>query len=190
MLLHDCYFKLYPSCRHTHCGIDAGVALHEKIRVEDIDEVKVCIYPNAIKLAGIEYPKDQDETKFSIQYTLACALLNGNYGIADMNPPRMTDDVVSLIEKIKLIPDESMENREKGIRGTRVEVVLKNGETMAQTVLVPKGDPENPLTRDDIIEKLRTCAKGQAEESKLMDLVRAITEIKGDRVFNNPMALL
>lgn len=190
LLLHDCYFKLYPSCRHTHCGIDAGVALHEKIRVEDIDEVKVCIYPNAIKLAGIEYPKDQDETKFSIQYTLACALLNGNYGIADMNPPRMTDDVVSLIEKIKLIPDESMENREKGIRGTRVEVVLKNGETMAQTVLVPKGDPENPLTRDDIIEKLRTCAKGQAEESKLMDLVRAITEIKGDRVFNNPMALL
>ena len=28
LLLHDCYFKLYPSCRHTHCGIDAGVSLH------------------------------------------------------------------------------------------------------------------------------------------------------------------
>lgn len=190
LLLHDCYFKLYPSCRHTHCGIDAGVALHEKVKAEDIEEVKVCIYPNAIKLAGIKYPKDQDETKFSIQYTLACALLNGSYGIADMNPPRMTEDVVSLIEKIKLIPDESMENRDKGIRGTRVEVVLKNGETMVQTVFVPKGDPENPLTRDDIIEKLRTCAKGQAEENKLLELVNAITEIEGDGVFNNPMTLL
>lgn len=66
LLLHDCYIKLYPSCRHTHCGIDAGVALHEKVNASDIKSVNVNIYPNAIKLAGIPYPKDQDETKFSI----------------------------------------------------------------------------------------------------------------------------
>ena len=190
LLLHDCYFKLYPSCRHTHCGIDAAVELHRMVNAEDIEEVKVCIYPNAIKLAGIKYPKDQDETKFSIQYTLACALLNGSYGIEDMNSLRMTDAMIRLIEKIKLIPDEAMENREKGIRGTRVEVVLKNGETIVRTVFVPKGDPENPLLRDDIIDKLRICAKGQAVESKLVELVTEITKIKGDKVFNNPMALL
>ena len=190
LLLHDCYFKLYPSCRHTHCGIDAGVALHEIINTKDIEEVKVHIYPNAIKLAGIKFPKDQDETKFSIQYTLACALLNGTYGIADMDPPRMTGDVVRLIEKIKLIPDISMENREKGIRGTRVEVLLKNKKRISETVFVPKGDPENPLTRNDIVDKLKTCAIGQAEESKLMELVSAITEIRGDGVFNNPIAIL
>ena len=73
LLLHDCYIKLYPSCRHTHCGIDAGVSLHDKVDVADIEEVRVYIYPNAIKLAGLKIPKDQDETKFSIQYTLACA---------------------------------------------------------------------------------------------------------------------
>jgi len=190
LLLHDCYFKLYPSCRHTHCGIDAGVALHKKIKDEVIEEVKVFIYPNAIKLAGIKFPKDQDETKFSIQYTLACALLNGSYGIEDMNPPRMTEDIVSLIEKIKLFPDESMENREKGVRGTRVEVGLKNGKTYVETVFVPKGDPENPLTRDDIIDKLIVCANGQAEDNKLLKLVSAITEIKGEGVFENPMTLL
>lgn len=190
LLLHDCYFKLYPSCRHTHCGIDAGVVLHKKLKAEEIEEVKVCIYPNAIKLAGIKYPQNQDETKFSIYYTLACALLNGSYGIADMYPLRMTEDVVDLIEKIKLIPDESMENREKGIRGTKIEVALKNGETYVETVFVPKGDPENPLTREDIIDKLKICAEGLIEENKLLKLVSAIMEIKGDKVFNNPMALL
>ena len=126
LLLHDCYFKLYPSCRHTHCGIDAGVLLHKKIRVDEIEEVSVYIYPNAIKLAGIKIPKNQDETKFSIQYTLACALLNGSYGIDDMDPPRLTEDVLRLIDQIHLIADQTMEDREKGIRGTRVEVVLKN----------------------------------------------------------------
>lgn len=190
LLAHDCYFKLYPSCRHTHCGIDAAIALNKKTKAEEIKEVNVYIYPNAIRLAGIKFPKDQDETKFSIQYTMACALLNGSYGIDDMNPPRMTDDVVSLIEKIKLIADGSMENREKGIRGTRVEIVLKNGETLRETVLTPKGDPENPLTRNDIIDKLRTCAQGQANDEAIQALVGNIEAIRGKSRFINPMMSL
>lgn len=187
LLLHDCYFKLYPSCRHTHCGIDAAISLHTKVKVADVEEVRVYIYPNAIKLAGIKIPKDQDETKFSIQYTLACALLDGSYGIADMDPPRLTTDVLNLIEKIKLVPDETMEDRNRGIRGTRVEVVLKNGDRVEETVLVPKGDPEKPLTRADIIDKLHVCAQGQADENTLAKLVNAIEKIDRIGKFENPI---
>ena len=190
LLLHDCYFKLYPSCRHTHCGIDAAAALHGKVKASEIAAVNVYIYPNAIKLAGIKYPKDQDETKFSVYYTLARAFLNGSYGIADMDEPRLTEDVLALIEKISLIPEPSMEDRARGIRGTRVEVVKKDGERIEEIVLVPKGDPENPLTRADIIDKLRVCSKGQAEDDTLRKLVEKITEIEGEETFQNPMELL
>ncbi len=155
LLLHDCYFKLYPSCRHTHCGIDAAIALHKSVRVDEIKAVNVFIYPNAIRLAGIRIPKDQDDTKFSIFYTLACALIRGAYGTADMDPPKLTEDVRGLIDKIRLIPDESMEDRTKGIRGTRVEVLKTDGTAVTETVLVPKGDPENPLTRADIWKSCR-----------------------------------
>lgn len=189
LLLHDCYFKLYPSCRHTHCGIDAAVLLHEKVRPEEIKEINVHIYPNAIKLAGIKVPKDQYETKFSIQYTLACALLSGSYGIADMDPPRLTEDVLDLIDKTKLVSDPAMEDRAKGIRGTKVEVILTDGRRIEETVLVPKGDPEKPLTRDDIINKLRVCAQGQADEETLMKLVKSIETIGGTDAFENPMTI-
>ncbi len=188
LLLHDCYFKLYPSCRHTHCGIDAAVALHGRVRPEQIRAVNVYIYPNAIQLAGIKYPKDQDDTKFSIYYTLACALLNGSYGIADMDPPRMTPAVKELIERIRLIPDEAMEDRSRGIRGTRVEILGVGGETWEETVLVPKGDPENPLAREDIVQKLKTCARGQAEDAALAALQQRIDGIGGGERFVNPMA--
>lgn len=187
LLLHDCYFKLYPSCRHTHCGIDAAVALHGRVKSKEIEKVNVYIYPNAIKLAGIKIPKDQDETKFSIQYTLACALLQGSYGIADMDPPRLTPDVLELIEKTELIADTTMEDRAKGIRGTRVEVILKDGGHEEETVLVPKGDPEKPLTQDDIIKKLRVCAQGQVDEETLMKLVNAVEKIDGSDKFENPI---
>lgn len=190
LLLHDCYFKLYPSCRHTHCGIDAAIALHRKVDLKEIEAVRVHIYPNAIKLAGIPIPKNQDETKFSIQYTLACALMNGCYGIADMNPPRLVPNILSLIGKTELIPDETLENRAMGVRGTRVEILLKNGEHLEETVTVPRGDPENPLTRDEIIEKLRVCASGQADDEKLHSLVAAIEQLSGMETFVNPMTVL
>ena len=189
LLLHDCYFKLYPSCRHTHCGIDAGIALHERVCAEEIEKAEVFIYPNAIKLAGIRIPADQDETKFSIQYTLACALLRGSYGIADMDVSRLAPELLSLIGKIELIPDASMEDRSRGIRGTRVVLTLKNGETFEETVLTPRGDPEKPLTMDDIAAKLRTCTEGLADELTLKRLTDGVNAIEGKAVFVNPMKI-
>ena len=190
LLLHDCYFKLYPSCRHTHCGIDAAIHLHDLVSPEEIRAVKVYIYPNAIKLAGIRLPQDQDETKFSIPYTLACALLKGSYGVADMDPPDLSPQMLELIGKIQMIPDETMEDRAKGIRGARLVLVKTDGEQLSETVLVPKGDPENPLTRGDIVEKLRVCAGGQADEETLRKLVERIGEIRGKNRFVNPMSFL
>lgn len=190
LLIHDCYFKLYPSCRHTHCGIDAAVALHSLVKVSDINTVNVYIYPNAIKLAGIQCPQNAAETKFSIQYTLACALCRGGYGLEDMNPLCATADVLELVKKIRLLPDEAMENKNKGIRGARVEVIKNDGSCIEKTVLIPKGDPENPVTREDIIEKLKTCAKGQATEETLFMLVDSILMIKGKNRFSSPIMIV
>lgn len=189
LLLHECYYKLYPSCRHTHCGIEAAINLHSKIDLDLVKSINVYIYPNAINLAGqIRFPKNQDETKFSIHYTLACALLNGRYGINDMDPANITEKIVSLINKINLIADESMENREKGIRGTKLEIITLDGNKIEDIVLVPRGDPENPLTRKDIINKLEICATGVVDTKETLEkLVKAIEETEGDKCFENPM---
>ena len=192
LLLHDCYFKLYPSCRHTHCGIEAAVDLHSQVkdRLNEIEKVNVYIYPNAIRLAGIKMPKDQDETKFSIFYTLACGLKNGSYGIADMDPPNLSEEIVGIINKTELIPDVAMEDRAKSIRGARLEIIMKSGERLSETVLVPKGDPEKPLTREDIIDKLHVCSRGQADEQTIRKLVDTIVKIDGDEPFVNPMIVI
>lgn len=187
LLMHECYFKLYPSCRHTHCGLEAAVNLHEKLEPADIKDVAVHIYPNAIRLAGqIRYPKDQDETKFSIHYTLACALLNGRYGTADMHPETMTEETKAMIDRIRLIPDVSMEVKDKGIRGAKVTVTMKDGNVLEETVLVPKGDPEKPLSFADIQGKLKTCASGQADAATLEKLNEYVTGFSGEALFAYP----
>lgn len=184
LLIHDCYFKLYPSCRHTHCGIDAAIKLHKKVKIEEIEKIRVHIYPNAINLAGkILYPLNADETKFSIHYTLACAILFGKYGVDYMNPPILNKLVKDMIGKITLIPDETMERREEGIRGTKVTVDLKDGSSISEMVLVPKGDPENALTKEDIINKLETCANGLMDQSSLIKLIQYIEDFGGEKKY-------
>lgn len=191
LLVHNCYFKLYPSCRHTHCGIEAAINLHSKVDKTQIKHINVNIYSNAIKLAGqILYPRDADETKFSIHYTLACALLYGEYGISYMNPPRINQDVIDIIHKINLIPDENMENRRTGIRGTKITIVMNDKTSISETVLVPKGDPENPINKEDIIKKLETCANGLRKAESLERLIEYIDnfgkhiEIRPDVLFD------
>ncbi|MBQ7145200.1 MAG: MmgE/PrpD family protein [Lachnospiraceae bacterium] len=189
LLLHDCYIKLYPSCRHTHCGIDAAVDLISGVDPALIDEAEVYIYPNAIKLAGqILYPADADETKFSIHYTLAKTLLDGHYGIEAMDPPDLSPRVREMIGRIRLIPDASLEDRRQGIRGARLVLHLKDGTCLEKTVLVPRGDPERPLSRADVLEKLRVCA-GETHLAELPALIRCIEDFGEEKPFVFPLAL-
>ena len=148
------------------------------------------IYPDAIRLAGIKMPSDKDETKFSVYYTIARTLISGSYGLSEMDISNLTPETAELIEAIKLIPDESMEDREKGIRGARVEILDKNGETYTKEVTVPKGDPENPVTGEEVIEKLRSCADGVVSDDTLEELIRRVRSIGGEDTFIDPVALM
>jgi 2-methylcitrate dehydratase PrpD len=191
LLLHDCYLKLYPSCRHTHCCIEAAINLSSKVKIEEIKIIKVYIYPNAIKLAGqIRFPKNVDETKFSIHYTLAYALKNGRYDMTDINSFNCSKEFLELISKIELIADEKMENKSKGIRGAKVIIVNVSGEVLEETILMPKGDPEKPLNSDEVFNKLYKCAESHTNMKKLDKLIHMITNISGNNKFLNPMALL
>lgn len=190
LLLHDCYIKLYPSCRHTHCVIDAAIKLHKKIMHNHIKIIRVYIYSNAIKLAGIKHPKNRDETKFSIFYTLASALINGKYDLDDIDPVDASPEIQDLIEKTVLISDDSLENLEKGIRGARVEISSCDGEKISETVFIPKGDPEEPVREMDVIKKLGSCSQGLADADCLLKLRETIERIEKDSIFVNPMNVL
>lgn len=190
LLLHECYFKLYPSCRHTHCCIDSAIRLHHVVAMNEISKINVYIYPSAIELAGVKIPKNRDETKFSIPYTLARALSNGKYGIEDMDLTGLTSTIKNIINKINLISDQTMENREKGIRGAKVEILLNNGDKKETTTFVPKGDPENPLCKEDIINKLFLCAENIVDKKSLAKLVQKINQIEENERFQNPMSEL
>ena len=161
--IDECYIKPYPSCRHTHCGMQAALELRQEngLSAENIQKVWLHIYPNAIQIAGqIRRPKTMDDSKFSIHYATACILALGRFGLEELNWTKTPDSVFALTERIELVPDESMENREAGIRGCRVVIETTDGRRLERTVLIPKGDPQNPYTWEDMRAKWSACADG------------------------------
>ena len=170
----ESYMKPYPSCRHTHCGIECALDIRKRLpEGAKIKNVKVYIYKNAIDIAGqIKVPKVSDDAKFSVHYSLSVALLKGHFNLGDLDISDMSDELLRVIDNIELIVDPTMEDRDKGIRGSRVVVTADDGSVLEKTVLIPLGDAANPLTWDDLEDKLAACSEGlltKENQKKLME---------------------
>jgi 2-methylcitrate dehydratase PrpD len=56
--------------------------------------------------------------------------------------------------KVKLVPDEELEKRLPA-REVTVDVVLTDGQRFSQRVSAVRGTAQNPMTRDEVVEKCR-----------------------------------
>ena len=82
--------------------------------------------------------------------------------------------------KVKLIHDEELEKLMPR-REAVVEVVLANGKMLSERVGAVRGTAENPMSRQDIIDKARDLIApvlGAATSQKLIDKVFAIESVK------------
>ena len=179
--ISSCYVKLYPACRHTHGAIDAALKLKQGglFSPNALKAVKVHIYPAAINLTGSIYkPKNVDEAKFSLAYTVATALTKGHFTLKDLDAAKGLDkETRGVISKLEIISDQKLENRVANLRGARVELVLKNGTTLREEVRLPKGDPEVPVTDEDMENKLRFCAEDVLPEARQQAILKTVKKL-------------
>lgn len=193
----ESYLKPYPSCRHTHCGIEAALKIRKrmlkdcgKIDIQKLKQIAIHIYPNAILVAGnIQMPKTDEESKFSIHYALAVALWRGHYNLADLNIDSIEQEIHEIIQKIIIIPDESMENAKAGIRGAKVCLKCTDGIVYEEYIGIPKGDTANPFTVEELYEKLSVCADGVVTDEQQHRLISAVEDFENIERYRSINAL-
>ena len=151
----------------------------------EITEIRLHVYPAAIRSTGaIRIPKTGEEAKFSLCYCLATSLTEGSFGFGDLEC-EMTPQLAALIEKITFIPTPEMEDRAKGIRGARLEVVA-GGKVYESTVLVPKGEGDKKLSAADLRKKMELCAQGVVAQEEATALVDTILQMDLNSKFLYP----
>lgn len=179
----ECYRKLYPACRHSHAAIDAALFISNsnRIAVEEIEKIRVTTYPAALKLTQKEkMPADVPGTRFNLAFAVSLALIKGRAGLAEFSMDSLDDqDIRRLFEKIEIISDPAFESKQNSIRGAEVEIQLADKTSLSKKVLLPKGEPENPASAEELEEKFRSCIGDLWPESKKEAVVAAIAALEG-----------
>lgn len=147
--------KPWPSCRHTHPAIDAAEELRValgKFDEADIHEVEVGTYQAALDVCNRPVANGEYEAKFSLQHTVAAALLFPRVDFAAFGEESRAR-AASLALRVKPLTEDPYVSAYPVNWGARVRVILKDGSEFETRRENAKGDPEAPLTKDDMVAK-------------------------------------
>lgn len=145
------YVKPYASCRHSHSAVEAAIALHPAVSPEQVERVLVETYRLGVKGHDHTEIKGVASAKLSTPYAVAAALL---YGRADLTVFEPLDDaVLALAKKVNVTENESFSAQSDQKRIAAVTVFFKDGTDVTKQVDYAKGDPENPMTKEELSKK-------------------------------------
>lgn len=150
------YQKLYAACRHCHPAIEAAVAIRNEYHVSPDQIEKVEVYTYKLAVGGHDHTNIQgiSSAKLSTPYSVALGLVKGNAGHKDFNEDSLNDSIIlGLTQKVSVIEDVHLTAQSPAIRGARFIIRLKDGKAYEHTVLYPKGEPENPISDEEIKHK-------------------------------------
>ncbi|WP_243544143.1 MmgE/PrpD family protein [Pseudodesulfovibrio tunisiensis] len=168
-------FKGYPTCGQTHSMLDAltRIMREHHITAKDVASVEALVYDRAVDVAGITDPATLEQAKFSNPFCMAFLLTHGSLTFENMVPECVHDpEVRELMARVTLTRDEEMNAGFPAARPCRVKVTLKSGEILSADNRFRRGDPENPMNTDDMLDKFAQLTRKVLDD----DQRKAVTD--------------
>ncbi len=172
--------KPWPCCRHTHPAIDAALEVHQNLEGAAVDTVALTTYRAALDLCDRPRPENDYQAKFSLHHCVAAALMDGEVGFAsfDEGARRRLD---GLRAKVLVAAGEPFVSAYPGAWGAEVRVSTAHGRELAARREACKGDPELPLSPDEMTEKaLRLLDFAGLDETAAGALAESVLAMAGD----------
>ena len=149
--------KMFPSQFGTHFVITAGLALHP--RVPSAAAIRsVTLTGPVMPYVNRPSPETGLSGKFSFQYTLASALLDGKVGIHTFSDARLREpDMQALLPKIAILMDPDIPARFETMH-VRLRIELHDGTVLETRCDGPRGMWGQPkIDLADHLLKVRDC---------------------------------
>jgi 2-methylcitrate dehydratase PrpD len=150
--------KPFPMCHFVHAATDAAIALHRQgVETEAITTIDVLVPQAAVALvcepaSRKRRPRNEYDAKFSLNYAVACGLINGRLGLAELRPEAYLDPVaLALMDKVRyqVDPESTFPRHYSG----EVRVTLRDGRVLRHREAVNRGHAERPVTNDEVRAK-------------------------------------
>lgn len=180
-LIEETYVKIHGGCRGNHAPTDVIQSLvrEHNLLPEEIKEIRVKV-DSVTMIAEIHHPVSGIQAQFSIPFSIAVAILDGNASLYQFTDEKVNDPRVrELMEKVSVELDKSLDKDYPHKRGSHGKIVLKDGRRLVSSIDIARGELESPLTVEEIHEKFvlltRDVLGKRAEE--VCDLVMKLERL-------------
>ena len=155
-------FKQYPCCGSTHPPLDALLALRAErpLPADKIARIDSWTHPRRLAHTNRPDPKSGLDAKFSVQYCLARATLQGQIRLEDFEGAAYEDPTArALMTRIHAAPHPIAETSNEMALGAEIRVTFADGEVISKKVGAALGrGPDNPLPAGALAAKFTNCA--------------------------------
>lgn len=184
----DCGMKSFPIEALSHAPLTAMMKCVKEngIKPEQVAEIKVEVIARAADILGDphKYRPDSKETAdHSLPYCMAVGLVDGMVTPLQFKEERVMDkSLIPVMDKVKVVANEEFEALFPKFQPSRVTITTTDGKSFVKRVDVPKGDPRDPMTAEEIGVKFRALGEGVigAEKCKKLSELILRMETLGD----------
>lgn len=169
------YIKPYAACRYCHPSIEAAINIKNKhdIDIDNISEINISTYYWAVNKHDHTDIKGSASAKMSIPYGVAVGMTAGRAGLKEYNEKYISDSkITALTKKVKVSSSDKLTELFPEKTVAELNVKTGDGRVINEIVEMPKGEPENPLSYEELEEKFYELSDLDRENSKrIMELV-------------------
>ena len=186
-------FKYFPSILASHSPIQATLAIVQK---HGIDPTQIARITNETYNTVKTHFSNKDvatvmAARVSVPYCIAIAAIDGKLTQAQFLPARIDDPLLrEVLAKTEVIADAELNKLYPDKFPARVTITLKSGASFQETVLFPKGDPQDPLSAAELEAKFRENVAGMLSAGQADNLLQTIRLLPEARNVDAMSALL
>ena len=161
----DCGMKSFPIEALSHAPLSAMMKIvrDHDLNPDDVSEIKVEVIARAADILGdpAKYrPTSKETADHSLPYSLAVGLVDGMVTPLQFEQSRIDDvSLHAVMDKIKVLPNDEFEALFPEFQPSQVTITLSDGTSHTARVDVPKGDPRDPMTEDEIAVKFNALGE-------------------------------
>lgn len=186
--MKDTSIKMYACCRFCGPVFDCALDLYRQgMRSDNVKKVVAKVGDFSIKMLcnPVEQklkPVTHVDAQFSLPWAIATAICKNRGGIDEFGTEALKDaQVLAMAEKVAWEFDQAAEDMYPRAYPATLIAELNDGRILQAHVDFPKGDPENPATKMDIVSKFYSLTErylDKEKREKIIDTMDHLDELE------------
>ena len=171
--------KFYSCVGSNHTTLDAIRNMQNKTPFGADDITSIVVHGSQVTVEHVGWPytpQGLTSAQLNLPFCVATLLLEGDVFV-DQFTDAVVDDkgLIELSKKVSVLHDPAITARGSSYRHmVRVEVHLKNGVKLEQTVEAPRGSEESFASEADIVDKFKNLATHVVSDAKADAVVNLV----------------